>query len=290
VSAKFEFIDAQKAQYPIIKMCAWLDVSTSGFYEWRGRPASATARRRERLATLIGWIFDDSDQTYGHRRIHAALTRQGEHCSPELVREIMRDLGLVPCQPRPFRPATTVAGDTPPAPDLLGRDFRADAPGAKLVGDITYIPTWEGWLYLASVIDCCTKECIGYALADHMRADLVIDALAMAARNHTLAPGAIFHSDRGTQYVPSTLVRRSCRPPPSSTSADPWVAPVRVSITRRRSRSTRRSRWNESTAPSIRHANTPGQMWPGTLSSAIIRSVCTRRSAIEPLKRPTTST
>ncbi len=207
MSAKFEFIDAQKAQYPIVKMCVWLDVSTSGFYEWRGRPASATARRRERLATLIGWIFDDSDQTYGHRRIHAALTRQSEQCSPELVREIMRDLGLVPCQPRPFRPATTVAGDTPPAPDLLGRDFHADAPGAKLVGDITYIPTWEGWLYLASVIDCCTKECIGYALADHMRADLVIDALAMAARNHTLAPGAIFHSDRGTQYTCEAFVQ-----------------------------------------------------------------------------------
>jgi putative transposase len=138
VNAKFEFIDAQKAQYPIVKMCTWLSVSTSGFYEWRGRPVSATARRRERLATLIDWIFDDSDQTYGHRRVHAALTRQGEHCSPELVREIMRELGLVPCQPRPFRPATTVAGDTPPAPDLLGRDFRADAPGTKLVGDITY--------------------------------------------------------------------------------------------------------------------------------------------------------
>src|SRR5436190_13085932 len=116
-------------------MCAWLGVSASGFYEWRERPASATARRRERLAVLIEWIFDDSDQTYGHRRIHAALARQGERCSPELVRAIMRQLGLVPCQPRPFRPVTTVAGDNPPAPDLLGGDFCADTPGAKLVGD-----------------------------------------------------------------------------------------------------------------------------------------------------------
>jgi transposase InsO family protein len=195
VSAKYEFIDAQKAQYAIVKMCRWLGVSTSGFYEWRDRPASATARRRERLAALIQWIYDDSDGTYGHRRVHAALVRQGERCSPELVRAIMRELGLVPCQPRPFRPATTVAGGAVPAPDLVGRDFSADAPGTKLVGDITYIPTWQGWLYLASVIDCCTKECIGYALADHMRADLVIDALQMAARNHTLADGAIFHSD-----------------------------------------------------------------------------------------------
>jgi putative transposase len=199
VSAKYEFIDAQKAQYVIVKMCRWLGVSTSGFYEWRDRPASATARRRERLAALIQWIYDDSDGTYGHRRIHAALVRQGERCSPELVRAIMRELGLVACQPRPFRPATTVAGQAAPAPDLVGRDFSADAPGTKLVGDITYIPTWQGWLYLASVIDCCTKECVGYALADHMRADLVINALQMAGRNHTLADGAIFHSDRGTQ-------------------------------------------------------------------------------------------
>ena len=144
MSAKYEFIDAQKAQYAIVKMCRWLGVSTSGFYEWRDRPASATARRRERLAALIQWIYDDSDGTYGHRRVHAALVRQGERCSPELVRAIMRELGLVPCQPRPFRPATTVAGGAVPAPDLVGRDFSADAPGTKLVGDITYIPTWQG--------------------------------------------------------------------------------------------------------------------------------------------------
>ena len=201
MSAKFEFIDAEKAHYAIVKMCDWMEVSTSGYYEWRDRPTSATGRRRARLAVLIEWIFDDSDRTYGHRRIHAALARQGESCSPELVRGIMRQLGLVPCQPQPWRPTTTLGGDAGPIPDLLGRDFCAQAPGTKLVGDITYIPTWEGWLYLATVIDCHTKACIGYSLADHMRADLVIDALQMAARNYTLADGAIFHSDRGTQYT-----------------------------------------------------------------------------------------
>ena len=201
MSAKFAFIDAEKAHSAIVKMCDWMEVSTSGYYEWRDRPTSATGRRRARLAVLIEWIFDDSDRTYGHRRIHAALARQGESCSPELVRGIMRQLGLVPCQPQPWRPTTTLGGDAGPIPDLLGRDFCAQAPGTKLVGDITYIPTWEGWLYLATVIDCHTKACIGYALADHMRADLVIDALQMAARNYTLADGAIFHSDRGTQYT-----------------------------------------------------------------------------------------
>ena len=200
MSEKYSFIDAEKAHYPIVKMCGWLTVSTSGFYAWRDRPASTTARRRARLALLVQAIFDSSDGTYGYRRIHAALLRQGEDCGPELVRDLMRDLGLVPCQPRPWRPTTTQpveAGQT--IPDLVGRDFTADAPGTKLVGDITYLPTWQGFSYLATVIDCCTKECIGYAIADHMRAELVIDALRMAARNYPLAPEAIFHSDRGSQ-------------------------------------------------------------------------------------------
>jgi putative transposase len=200
VSARYEFIDAEKDNYPVRNMCAWAGVSTSGFYEWRDRPASATARRRADLAALIQAIFDDSDGTYGHRRIHAALARSGVACSPELVRQLMRQLGLQPCQPRPWRPTTTVAGAAPPpAPDLVGRNFTADAPGVKLVGDITYLPTWAGWLYLATVIDCHTKACIGYAMADHLRTELVIDALTMAARNYSLADGAIFHSDRGTQ-------------------------------------------------------------------------------------------
>lgn len=201
MSSKFEFIDAEKVYYPIVRMCSWMAVSTSGYYEWRDRPTSATARRRDRLRTLIEWIFEDSDRTYGHRRIHASLARQGESCGPELVRAIMRELGLVPCQPQPWRPTTTIGGHAGPIPDLLARNFTADAPGTKLVGDITYIPTWEGWLYLATVIDCHTKACIGYALADHMRTELVVDALNMAAGNYTLAPDAIFHSDRGTQYT-----------------------------------------------------------------------------------------
>jgi putative transposase len=205
VSAKFEFIDAQKADFPLVKMCEWADVSTSGYYEWWGRPASATAIRREHLMTLVTAIFEQSDQTYGYRRVHAQLVRQGEQVSPELVRELMRELNLVACQPRPYRPTTTVPGDPGPIPDLVNRDFTATAPGQKMVGDITYIPTWEGWLYLATVIDCHTKACIGYAMADHLRADLVIDALRMAARNYPLVEGAIFHSDRGTQYTSASF-------------------------------------------------------------------------------------
>jgi putative transposase len=140
-------------------------------------------------------LFEACDGTYGYR-LHEALLGGGESVGPELVRE----LGLVACQPRPLR-ATTVQGSEQAAvPDLVGRDFTADAPGRKLVGDITYIRSWAGWLYLATVIDCFNREVIGYAMADHMRTSLVAEAQGMAARNHFLA-GCIFHSDRGTQYT-----------------------------------------------------------------------------------------
>jgi putative transposase len=201
VSSKYEFIDAEKADYPVTKMCDWMGVSRSGFHEWRGREISATVKRQEELKLLIKHVFTDSDGTYGYRRVHAELDRLGVQVGDELVRRLMRELGLVACQPRPWRPVTTIAGDADTIPDLVRRDFTADAPGTKLVGDITYVRTWEGWLYLATVIDCHTKACIGYATADHMRTDLVIAALDMAAANYSLVEDAIFHSDRGTQYT-----------------------------------------------------------------------------------------
>ena len=210
MSEKYEFIDAQyaasltarrvRADAPTLgQMCSWLAVSRSGFYEWRSRPMSATAARREELKTKIAALFELFDAVYGYRRIHAELVRDGEHVSAELVRKLMRELELYPCQPRPYRTTTIRGGEEPAGADLIGRDFDADRPGTKLVGDITYIRTWEGWLYLATVIDCFNREVIGYAMADHMRTDLITDALAMAARNHTVEPGCIFHSDRGSQ-------------------------------------------------------------------------------------------
>jgi transposase InsO family protein len=202
VISRYELIDAEKANYPIVTMCGWLEVSKSGFYEWWSRPVSATARRREYLQVLIKKHFELSHRTYGYRRIHAALRRQGQQVGPELVRELMRELDLVPCQPRPFRPTTTVAGDAGAvASDLVGRDFTATEPGAKFVGDITYLPTGEGWLYLATAIDCYSKMVAGWSMADHVRASLVVSALDMAATNVDIAPDAVFHSDRGVQYT-----------------------------------------------------------------------------------------
>jgi putative transposase len=205
VSSKYEFIDGEKANYPIVKMCRWAAVSKAGFYEWRNRPASATQERRATLAAKIGVIFADSDETYGYRRVHAQLVRDGVEAGPELVRSIMADLGLVACQPRPYKVTTAQAPDDDAPVDLCERDFSAEAPGTKFVGDITYVATWAGWVFLATVIDCYSKMVVGYALADHMRTSLVTDALDMAHRNIDVKANCIFHSDRGSQYTSSDL-------------------------------------------------------------------------------------
>ena len=205
MSEVYEFIDAEYATCPaapaITRMCAWLEVSKSGFYEWRSRPESATAKRREELRLLIKKAFDDSDGTYGYRRVWSQLARWGVRAGLELVRALMRGLGLVPCQPRPWRPATTVQGAAGPIPDLLNRDFSAEVPGAKMVGDITYIPTWEGWEYLATVIDCASRKVVGWAMDDNYRTPLITSAIEMAARNLHLPEQAVFHSDRGSNYT-----------------------------------------------------------------------------------------
>lgn len=204
--SKYEYIDSQRTDpaetNPLVKMCLWLAVSTSGFYHWLSRPQSATAARRLQLAVRIRRFFELSDGTYGYRRIHADLVDEGITCSPELVRSIMRQEELVPCQPRPFR-VTTEADAKAAAnmPDLVERNFTAERPGQKFVGDITYIHTWQGFIYLATVIDCYSKKVVGWSIADHMRTELVEDALKNAAATTWIAPGAIFHSDRGSVYT-----------------------------------------------------------------------------------------
>ncbi|MGH8882125.1 MAG: IS3 family transposase [Stackebrandtia sp.] len=226
MSDKFEFIDAEYAATfsaniawdtpSVTQMCGWLNVSRSGFDEWRTRPASATARRREELKLLITKSFDDSGGTHGYRRVHADLAGWEVACGPELVRDLMRELGLVACQPRPWRHGLTVADEAAPViADLVGRDFTAARPGEKLIGDITYVPTWQGWVYLATVIDCFNKEVIGWAIDDNYKTPLIDKAIAMAAGKDRIAPGAVFHSDRGSNYTSrqftATLQRHDIR-------------------------------------------------------------------------------
>lgn len=208
MTEKYEFIDAQYADEPaagdapaIMQMCEWLGISKSGYYDWRTRPESATAQRRELLKIKIKALFEANGEEYGYRRMHAALVRGGEQVSDELVRQLMRELDLVPCQPRPWRHSLTEQGQAGPIPDLVNRDFSAGKPGKKMVGDITYIPTWEGWLYLALVIDCATRMIVGWAMEDNYKTPLITAAITMAARNADLPEGAIFHSDRGSNYT-----------------------------------------------------------------------------------------
>ncbi len=209
MSEKYALVDAECAALAgdeacapgVAQACEWLEVSKSGYYEWRSRPQSAAAKRRDLLKIKIKALFEFNNEEYGYRRLHAVLARGGERCSPELVRALMRELGLEPCQPRPWRRSLTEQGASGPIPDLVNRDFTADKPGQKMVGDITYIPTWEGWVYLATVIDCATRKIVGWAMDDNYKTPLITQAVKMAARNIRLPEDAVFHSDRGSNYT-----------------------------------------------------------------------------------------
>jgi transposase InsO family protein len=202
-------IEAEKANYKIVWMCRLLDVPRSSFYAWRGRVETPTAARRRQLSEHVRRVFGQGRGAYGCRRVAAQLNRQGHECSVGLVADLMRELSLKACQPRAYK-RTTVPGEQPVrSPDLIRRDFTAPAPGRLLVGDITYLRTGEGWLYLATVIDLCTRMVVGWQTAEHMRTSLVVDALNMAITHGQVVPGAIFHSDRGAQYT-STEFTRFC--------------------------------------------------------------------------------
>lgn len=193
-------LGTEEYAYSVEFMCGRLGVSRSGYYDWRSRPESATAQRRKELKLLIGKAFRMSNGTYGHRRVQAQLDRWGITADLELVRRLMHELGFEACQPRPKRFSLTQAA-AGQVPELVGRDFTADTPGENLVGDIAYIATGEGWLYLATVIDCCTKEVIGYAMDNHYQTPLISRAIRNAARNWNHSAGAMFHTVRGSNYM-----------------------------------------------------------------------------------------
>ena len=195
MSVMYAFIRGEEGNYPVGSMIAWAGVSKSGYYDWRDRPASGRAVRRAELAAVIRWHFQDSDGTYGYRRIAAAMNAAGQRVDPGTVRAIMAAEGLVAAQPRTSAPRTTIpARDLAQVPDRVLRDFTAAQPGLKLVGDITYIRTWQGWVFLATVLDCFSKKVIGWAMADHMRTELSVAALMMAAQVTGYKPGTFVHT------------------------------------------------------------------------------------------------
>jgi len=210
--ARYEFIDAEKAtlnsdgtrRYSIKQMCRWLAVSTSGYHDWLTRPASATAKWRDRLNPLIVKAFTDSDGRYGYRRIQQQLARWGQHVHEDVVRDLMRELDLVSCQPRRSRKGTTKqAAKRAEIPDLVNRDFTATAPGQKLVGIGHHVHPHLGGLALpiAMVIDRYSRKIVGSAMDDNYKTPLIQDAIRMASRNLPLPSGAVFHSDRGSNYT-----------------------------------------------------------------------------------------
>ncbi|WP_329460743.1 IS3 family transposase [Streptomyces sp. NBC_01497] len=205
------FIHAEKANYTITLLCKVMKTARSTYYAWVAGAEAREARRRADgvLAHEITVIHIASRRNYGVPRVTAQLRRQGRVVSRKRVERVMRENGIAGNSRRTGRRSLTKA-DTKaaPSPDLVGRDFTAGRPGTKIVGDITYIPTAEGWLYLASWLDLATREVIGYSMADHHRADLVIDALDVAAALGRLEPGCVIHSDRGSEYTSSQLRHR----------------------------------------------------------------------------------
>jgi transposase InsO family protein len=198
----------EKSQFSVVRMARLLEVSRSGYYAWARRGPSARAIRAERIEAKVAWFHGDSDEVSGAPRILADLREDGEVISRKTVAKTMRRLGLRGVCPKRWKTTTiTDSTDTYP-PDAVKRQWDLGTLDAVWIGDITYLRTWEGWLYLATVIDACSRRVIGWAIADHMRADLVEYALKMAIVLRGQRPAqVIFHADRGTQYASDQITR-----------------------------------------------------------------------------------
>jgi putative transposase len=205
-------MDAQKATTTIARMARLLGVSRSGYYAWVARAAAAPSPaqvRRVELTVKIAGFYEASDDTYGCPRILADLREAGEKVSRKTVAKTMAAAGIVGISPRKFTPVTTIPGpDLSPVPDLVGRAFDRGQIDKVWTSDITYLGTDQGWLYLCVVRDACSRRVIGWAVEDHMRADLVETALRMAVTlRGTLPAQVIFHADRGTQYTSTQIAQ-----------------------------------------------------------------------------------
>jgi putative transposase len=186
--------------HKVATMCRVLEVSTSGYYAWRKRPASKRAREDAVLLRQIRTAHAASDGTYGAPRVHAELVAAGVEVSRERVTRLMRAAGIVGVHRRRFI-VTTTRGEGRQAPDLVERHFAADGPNRIWVADITYIPTWAGFLYLAMVLDVFSRKIVGWSMATHLRTELVLEALERATLQRKPKGQVIHHSDQGTQYT-----------------------------------------------------------------------------------------
>jgi putative transposase len=205
----YQFIAREVARHPVALSCRVLGVSRAGFYAWRDRPPSARARAEAELTEVIHRLHAESRGVYGSPRVHAELRAAGRRHGRKRVARLMRQAGLRGCHRRRRRPRTTVADPAAaPAPNLVRRDFNPLAPDRLWLADITYVPTEEGWLYLAAVLDAFSRRVVGWAMADHLRTELVLDALELALARRRPAAGLVHHSDRGCQYTALAFGRR----------------------------------------------------------------------------------
>jgi putative transposase len=198
----FGFVLARKAEHSIAMMCRVLEVSRSGYHAWASRPPAARAVKDARLTERIRELHVLRRRVYGSPRIWADLVLgDGERIGRKRVERLMRQAGLSGLITKKYKATTVRVPGVRVAEDLLDRDFAAGAPNRCWVADITYLRTWEGWLYLAAVQDLYSRRIVGWSMADHMRTELVTDALAMALAHRRPDPGLIYHSDQGSQFV-----------------------------------------------------------------------------------------
>mgnify|MGYP003296217482 CR=1 FL=1 len=198
---KFAFIAAEKAAFPVRVLCRILAVSRAGFYAAQARPPAAHTRRDQQLAVEIAAIHAETRQRYGSPRVHAELRARGQGVSRKRVARLMRHRGLAARRRRRYRVTTDSRHPFPVAANVLARQFTAPAPDAVWVTDITYIPTGEGWLYLAVILDLYSRGIVGWAMSDRITRQLTLDALGMALARRQPAPGLLHHSDQGGTYA-----------------------------------------------------------------------------------------
>jgi putative transposase len=197
----FAWVEERKAEFPIVVMCRVLGVSRSGLYAWRKRPPSAAEQRREELTAEATRIHGEVRQRYGSPRMHAELIARGHPCCVNFVAKLMREAGLTAKVRRRFVKTTDSNHSLPVADNVLDRRFEVSEPNAVWLADITYLPTREGWVYLAAVEDLFSRRVVGWSLSDSMTSRLVVDALAMAVGRRTPGEDLLAHSDRGSQYA-----------------------------------------------------------------------------------------
>lgn len=200
-------IQAEKARFPVAFMCRRLDVSRSAYYAWERKPVSNKMQEDQRLLEKIEESHKASRQTYGSPRIADDLKDQGEIVGRHRIARIMRENGIIGMPKKKFRKTTDSNHTYPVAPNLLEREFDVECPDEAWVGDITYIWTSRGWVYLAVILDLCSRRVVGWSLDDNMRTELVLRALAMAKGHREVLPGLIFHSDQGSQYASDAYQR-----------------------------------------------------------------------------------